>query len=302
MTETADTAAREPLLTADFVRRLEQFDIAVRRIFAGRTKGERRSKRRGQSVEFADHKNYVVGDDLRHIDWNIYARLEKLFVKLFLEEEDLYLYLLLDTSKSMDYGAPAKLLAARRLAAALGYIGLVNMNRVCVQPFSAGLTQGTPLLRGRQQTFRMMDFLGKTGPADGGSDLLAAFRAFSVKHTGKGVIVVMSDFFDKAGYERAFSYLVGLKMDIYVVHILAEEEVRPELVGDLRLVDCEDNDHAEITISAPLLAKYRETVDNFRGGLRAFCSRRGMQYLAITNRTPFEQIVMTVLRRQGLLK
>lgn len=300
--ETQSGGAREALLDAEFVRKLEQFDIAVRRIFAGRTKGERRSRRRGQSVEFADHKNYTVGDDLRHVDWNIYARLERLFIKLFLEEEDLHLHLLIDTSGSMDYGNPTKLTYAKRLAAALGYIGLVNMNRVAIQPFGAGLLPGTPQLRGRNQTFRLMEFLSHVSPAEGGSDLTAACRAFAVKNAGQGVVVVMSDFFDKNGYEKAFAYLLGLKMDVYVVHILAEEEVRPNLVGDLKLVDREDADTAEVTISAPLLAQYQRTLENFRGGLRNYCTRRGMQYLFVSSRTPFEQVVLTVLRKQGLLK
>jgi uncharacterized protein (DUF58 family) len=296
------TEDAEPLLTPAFVRKLEQFDIAVHRVFAGRTRGERRSKRRGQSVEFADHKNYVVGDDLRHIDWNIFARLERLFVKLFLEEEDITLHVLIDASASMDFGSPTKGLFARRLAAALGYIGLSNMNRVSVQPFAAGLMPGTPVLRGKHQTPRLMDFLEGLRPQGVGSDLLPSFKSFAVKRGGQGVVVVISDFFDKAGYERAFSYLLGLKMDVYVVHLLAEEEVSPDFVGDLKLIDAEDGDEAEITVSAPLLAKYRATVEAFRGGLRDFCTRRGMQYLFVSNRSPFEQVVLTVLRRQGLLR
>jgi uncharacterized protein (DUF58 family) len=295
-------AEREQLLAPEFVRRLEQLDINVRRIFRGRTKGERRSRRRGESVEFADYKNYVVGDDLRHIDWNIFARLERLFIKLFLEQEDLYVYVLFDTSLSMNFGRPTKLLYAKRLAAALGYIGLVGMNRVVVEPFAGTLLPGTQMLRGRSQTFRLMEAISAAGVAEGAGNLPATCRAFSTRRRGNGVIVVISDFFDKAGYEAAFPYLIGMKMDVYALHVLAEEEVRPDLTGDLKLVDVEDGEAADVTISAPLLARYKQTLDDFCGGLRDYCVRRGMQYLFITNQTAFEQVVLTLLRKQGLLK
>src|SRR5216117_2739831 len=133
----------EPLLTSEFMARLDQLDVMSRKLLAGKMKGERRSKRRGQSVEFADYRNYVVGDDLRFIDWNIYARLDRLFLKLFLEEEDLSLYVLLDVSKSCDYGDPHKAMYLKRVAAALGYIGLVNYNRVTVAAMADGIVADT---------------------------------------------------------------------------------------------------------------------------------------------------------------
>ena len=237
-------------------------------------KGERRSKRRGSSVEFADHRNYSVGDDLRHIDWNVYGRLDKLFLKLFLEEEDLHFYTLLDTSLSMDFGDPTKLHYGKQVAAALSFIGLVNHDRVVLDTFGSKLEPGLSSVRGRSQMWRVVQYLDGL-KASGSSDLTAAARSFAIKHPGKGIVVVISDFMDKRGYEDALRYLLARNMDIYVIHVLSREEVEPEIVGDLRLVDCEDDDVAEITVSAPLLRRYKENLDAFVGGFKEWCTRAG---------------------------
>src|SRR6516165_1216931 len=149
----------QPLLDPQFLARLEQLELVSRKIFLGRMKGERRSKRKGQSVEFADYRNYVIGDDLRHLDWNLFARLDRLFIRLFMEEEDLHFYVLIDNSLSMDFGTPTKLHYAKQVAAALGFIGLVNMDRVMVEAFNDRLTQSMPAVRGRHSLGRVMKFL-----------------------------------------------------------------------------------------------------------------------------------------------
>jgi uncharacterized protein (DUF58 family) len=164
-TTTAHSDAKELLLTPAFMARLDQLDIMSRKLLAGKLKGERRSKRRGQSVEFADYRDYVVGDDLRFIDWNIYARLDRLFLKLFMEEEDLSLFILADVSKSCDYGTPNKALYIKKVAAALGYVGLVNYNRVHIVGISDGIATETGALRGRRRVGQMIDFVSKLTPA-----------------------------------------------------------------------------------------------------------------------------------------
>src|SRR5215469_7128750 len=186
----------QPLLDPGFLARLEQLELVSRKIFMGRMKGERRSKRKGQSVEFADYRNYVVGDDLRFLDWNLFARLNRLFIRLFMEEEDLHVYILIDNSLSMDFGTPTKLHFAKQIAAALGFIGLVNLDRVMIEAFNDRLTQTMPAMRGRRSLWRMLDFLQKIDPA-GPSDLKQALRAFTVKCSGKGVVVLLSDLMDK---------------------------------------------------------------------------------------------------------
>src|SRR5438270_312042 len=193
---------KQQLLDPGFLTRLEQLELVSRKIFLGRMKGERRSKKKGQSVEFADYRNYVIGDDLRFLDWNLYARLDRLFLRLFMEEEDLHFYVLLDNSLSMDFGTPSKLHYAKQIAAALGFIGLVNLDRVVVEPFNDRLTQTMPAARGRRSLWRVMDFLQKLEPA-GPSDLRQALRTFSLKCSGKGIVVLVSDMMDKGGFEDA---------------------------------------------------------------------------------------------------
>ena len=295
------TTATPALLDPEFLHKLEQLELVSKKIFVGRMKGERKSKRRGSSVEFADHRQYSVGDDLRHIDWNVYGRLDKLFLKLFLEEEDLHFYTLLDTSLSMDFGEPTKLHYGKQVAAALAFIGLVNHDRVVLDTFSTGLDAGMNSVRGRSQMYRIVGYLDKLA-AGGASDLTAAAKSFAIKHAGKGVVVIISDFLDKRGYEPALRYLLARNMDIYVIHVLSREEVEPEIVGDLRLVDAEDDDIAEITVSAPLLRRYKDNLNAFVGGMKDWCTKRGITYIFTTNQNPFDKLILNYLRERGLVR
>lgn len=291
----------KPLLEPQFLARLEQLELVSRKIFLGRMKGERRSKRKGQSVEFADYRNYVIGDDLRFLDWNLFARLDKLFIRLFMEEEDLHVYILLDNSLSMDFGTPSKLLYAKRVAAALAFIGLVNMDRVVLSAFNDRLTETMPAARGRRSLWRVMDFLQKIAPA-GPSDMRQALRTFSLKSSGKGIVILLSDLMDKGGYEDALRYLIARQLDIYVIQILSQEEIEPEIVGDLKLVDIEDEDVAEITVSGPLLKRYKQNLAAYRAAIHEFCTRRGVAYLFTSNQVPFDRLVLNYLRQRGLVK
>jgi uncharacterized protein (DUF58 family) len=291
----------QPLLSPEFLHRLEQLELVSRKIFLGRMKGDRLSKRKGQSVEFADFRSYVVGDDLRFLDWNLLARLDRLFIRVFLEEEDLHFYLLVDTSLSMGFGSPTKLQFARQVVAALGFVGLVNMDRVVIEALNDSAPQIMPALRGRRSLWRMLDFLQKLEPA-GKGDLKNALRSFSIRSSGKGVVVLVSDFMDKGGYEEALRYLVARQMDIYVIQVLCLEEIEPEVVGDLKLVDVEDDDVAEVTVTAPLLNRYKKNLAAYQAALQRFCSRRGITYLFTSNRVPFERLVLTYLRQRGLLR
>jgi uncharacterized protein (DUF58 family) len=289
------------LLDPQFLARLEQLELVSRKIFLGRMKGERRSKRKGQSTEFADYRNYVIGDDLRFLDWNLYARLERLFIRIFMEEEDLHFYILVDNSLSMDFGNPTKLHYAKQVAAALGFVGLVNLDRVVLEGFNDRLVQSSRPMRGRRSLWQLMDFLNKLQPA-GPSDLAKAMRTFTLKSTGKGIVVVLSDFMDKNGYEDALRYLIARQMDVYVIQILSQEEIEPEIVGDLKLVDIEDDDVAEITVSGPLLKRYKQNLAAYRGTLNEFCVRRGISYLFTSNQVPFDRLVLTYLRQRGLVR
>jgi uncharacterized protein (DUF58 family) len=290
-----------PLLSPELLARLERLELVSRKIFRGRMKGERRSRRKGQSVEFADFRNYVPGDDLRFIDWNTYARLDRLFLKMFLEEEDLHFYALIDASTSMDFGTPTKLQYARQLAAALGFVGLVRGDRVRIETLGQSPQAPAPVFRGRRSLWQMLDHLEGVQPGQTTS-LVQGVKSFCLRNSGKGIVILISDLMDKHGYEAALRYLVAQNLDVYVVQVLSAEEIEPELQGDLRLVDSEDGDVAEITVSAPLLKRYRQTLAAFVNSAREFCSRRGMTYLLAKNEVPVEDLVTGYLRQRGLVR
>src|SRR3954469_10284546 len=289
------------LLPPDLMAQLERLELVTRKVFRGRMKGERRSKRKGQSVEFADFRSYVPGDDLRSLDWNLYARLDKLIVKLFLEEEDLHFFTLIDASLSMDFGTPTKLDYAKQLAAALGFIGLIRTDRVRIETLGQSPSVRGPVLRGRRGVWRMIDYLNSIEPGETAS-LADGVKNFCVRNAGKGIVVLISDLMDKSGYETALRYLVSQRVDVYVIHVLSQDELDPDVKGDLKLVDCEDQDIAEITVSAPLMAKYKSTLNAFVSGAQEFCNRRGMNYLLANNQTPAKDLIGSYLRRRGLVR
>src|SRR5436305_4011849 len=288
------------LLDPSFMARLDQLDVMSRKLLAGKMKGERRSKRRGQSVEFADYRNYVVGDDLRFIDWNVYARLDRLFLKLFLEEEDLSLYVLLDVSKSCDYGEPAKSLYMKKVAAALGYIGLVNYNRVTIAAMADGIVAETGAMRGRKRVAQMIDFIQKLEP-QGASQFTEACRRFALQHRQKGVCVVLSDFFVKEGFETGLRYVAGGKYDLFAVQVLSPQEIDPDLQGDLKLRDMEDDDMAEVWITQPLIKQYKANLNAYCLALKEYLTRRGGTYLFSSTAVPFHTLALNYLRERALL-
>ncbi len=291
----------EQLLPPELVARLERLHLATRKVFHGRFKGERRSRRKGQSVEFADYRDYVPGDDLRFIDWNGYARLDRLYLKLFLEEEDIHFYVLLDASESMNFGQPTKLQWAVWLAAALGFVGLVRGDRVSVHVLRGSGAEASAPLRGRVSVPRLVEFLEQIAPG-GPTDLVQAVKRFALASSSKGIVVLVSDLLDKSGYEDALRTLLARELDIYVVHVLSQEELDPDLSGDLRLIDAEDADVAEVTVTAGLLRRYKQTVENFRRVARTFCTRRGMAYLGVDNAAAVEDVVLRHLRQRGLVQ
>ncbi len=290
----------EPLLSPELLARLERLELVSRKVFRGRMKGERRSKRKGQSVEFADFRNYVPGDDLRLVDWNLYARLDQLFLKLFLEEEDLHFFSLIDASESMNFGNPTKLRVAKQLAASLGYVGLCRADRVSVSVLGPE-GRRAPVLRGRASLWKMLAYLDSVSAGHNVS-LYDGVKDFSIRTSGTGVAVLLTDLMDKEGYESALRMLIGRRMDVFVMHILSPEEIDPPLRGDRKLIDIEDGDETEITINAHVLGKYKETVRAFLGSVKQFCSKRSIVYIPVTTDTPVETIVTRYLRERGVVR
>ena len=290
----------DELLDPVFMRKLDQLALVSRKIFAGKMRGERLTKKRGESAEFADYRLYVPGDDLRFLDWNIYARLDQLFLKLFLQEEDLHVSILLDMSKSMNWGEPNKWLYVRQIAAAITYIGLVNFDRVSLYGYASGLQRELTGIRGRRWMFKSIEFLTNL-ETDGVSNLSEVTRQFAIRHPQPGIVILLSDFFEKGGYEVGLRYLLGRNYDVYVVQTLSPEEIDPSLVGDLRLTDIEDDDTAEVTVGRALINRYKQNLQAYCGGLKEYCTRRGISYLFTSTDVPFDQIVLSYFRKRGLL-
>ncbi|MBY0513638.1 MAG: DUF58 domain-containing protein [Gemmataceae bacterium] len=295
------TDAREPLLSPDVLRRLEALELVSRRVRAGRMRGDRLSRRKGRGSEFADFRPYAAGDDLRFLDWALFARLERLFLRLFLEEEDLHVHLLVDLSGSMATGSPPKLLYATRVAAALGFVGLVNLDRVAVTGFTDRPLARSPVFRGRPSLPRLLAFLdGLT--AGGPGDLSAALKRISLTLTGRGVVILVSDFLDKGGVADGLRFLSARHVDVCGIQVLAPEELDPDLAGDVKLTDVEDGDEAELTVTGPVLARYRAALAAFRGQLHGEFTRRGLTFLTTSTAVPFDRLVLNVLRGRGLVR
>lgn len=296
-----DTTRSGALLEPELLRRLERLAIIAKRVQLGMSKGERRSKRKGSSVEFADYRDYVQGDDLRHIDWNIFGRLNALYLKLFEEQEDLTVHLLIDASRSMAFGSPPKLEFACKLAAAIGYIALVGYDRVAVEVFSGTNVRRMAPCRGKASARKMFSFL-ESIEADGTTELDPACRSHVLRTRTKGVSVLISDFFDEAGFEGCLRLLIQTKSDPYAIHVMAPEEVNPDISGDLKLLDCETNSFVEISMSGALLKRYARNRDGFCEAIRNYCVARQIGYFFASSDTPVETLTLDILRQGGMLR
>ncbi len=323
----------EDLIDGRLLARIESLDVRSRRVFSGKMQGERRSKRRGRSVEFDDYRVYTPGDDLRFIDWNVYARFDRLFVKLFLEEEDLAVHLVVDASASMRTGSPEKLLAAARIATALACVGLTQNNRVGVSVFGLPMGQEGAVsglarmgdLRGRRNIRRVGQFLldtlwgqeqasiGGTGGAGGAGgpgegSFSEALRTIARLRVGKGVMIVLSDFLSPEGYEQGLKALGAAGgYDVFCVQILSPGELEPEresergLSGDLRLTDIESGHAAEVTLTPALVRRYKERLAAYCAGLESFCAAREMRRLLVRSDADIEALMIDTFRRAGVV-
>ena len=289
------------LLEPDFMARLDSLDVLSRKILQGKLQGERRSKRRGQSVEFADHRPYVAGDDLRFVDWNIYGRLDQLFLKLFMEEQDLTIHILIDISASSTFGEPAKELFIKKLTAALTYVSLVNNNRITITSFADGVKGQLKNMRGRSYIAAMAEFL-LTLNCQGPSNFDNSCRQLAAGRMGSGITIVLSDFLFKEGFEAGLRQLISSQYDLYVIQVLSPEELTPKITGDLKLVDIEDSDTAEITISSALLKYYKRNLNAYCNELKTFCTRRAAAYILANSADSVENLTLNYMRKIRLLR
>jgi uncharacterized protein (DUF58 family) len=292
------------LLDPAFLKRLERLRVEARRAFPGTTKGERRSTRKGSSVEFADFRDYAHGDDPRHIDWNVYARLGRLVLRLFVEEEDVRVDILLDASSSMAFGEPdSKFDYARRVAAALGYLGLASLDRVGAVSFDERLGPRLRAARGRGQLFALLRHLeAMSRPGEGiGTDLAAAVSRYARASARPGILFVLSDFLDGSDYPRALKELAFRRFDVNLIQILTPEEASPPLGGDLLLVDSETGETREVTVNAATAAAYRRALEAHRATLEGLGPAAGILFASVTTDVPFEDLLLHQLRQRRVL-
>ncbi|MEP7158544.1 MAG: DUF58 domain-containing protein [Chloroflexota bacterium] len=283
-----------------FLRQLERLMLVTRKAVRGGMKGVRRSVKRGQSVEFTDYRDYSLGDDLRSLDWNLYARLEKLFIKLFIEEEDVNVHVLLDASASMEGGNPDKLHFGKRAAAALAYVGLASYDRVSMAVLQGRVARRFPSVRGTGRVFQVLSDLSAVKPAPGPTDLAAAVRHYAAQITQRGPLVLISDLFDE-NVERAISELAGTRCDVAILHTLSPEELDPPLEGDLRLVDRETGDAVNVTADLFTLDQYKERLGTWQARLDAVSSKRRVAYLPTPTTLPLADLVFAELRRRNVV-
>ena len=288
-------ATRNRFFGSEFLAQLERLALVSRRTFRGSVKGERRSPRRGHSVEFADYRAYGIGDDLRYVDWNVYGRLDRLHVKLFVDEEDLCLHLLVDASASMAFGRPTKLEYAVRLAAALGFVGLVNHERVGVGVLRDRVVEGWPPTRGRNQILGLVDFLAAVEPS-GRTRLNEGLAEYALRAREPGLVVVLSDLLDPGGFEVGVRALLERRFDVHVLHLLDPEEMNPTLGGDLRLTDSETGEQRDLTVDGDAVRAYRDRLYQFLERVEGACRGREIGYHRVITDTPVEEFVIAQLR------
>ena len=299
------------LFDEPFLRRLENLALLYRRAASSQMQGERRSSQRGQSVEFSDFRPYVPGDDFRRIDWNAYARLERLFLKLFIEEQDLTVHILIDNSSSMDWGEPNKLDFATRIAGALGYITLASLDRVTVTALGLNgpaARRYLPPLRGKGSALPLFDFLqsltqeeAKRSRSKAPGAPPAALGAYSAGASRPGALLLLSDLMDD-GWKGSLNRLAGRGFEVSLLHILSPDEMNPDIEGDFRLIDSETEAGVELSANFDTLERYRQVLADWQASWRSFCTSRSMHYLPIVTTQPLEELLFARLPQQGVLQ
>jgi uncharacterized protein (DUF58 family) len=286
------------------LRKLNQLTLVASRVRAGAIKGERRSSRRGSSVEFADYRDYTPGDDLRRLDWNIYARLERPFIKLLEEEEDLAVHVLVDGSQSMNWGEgdEHKFNYARRLAAGLGAVALASGDLLTIGLLQRGKVAAEfGPSRGQGSLPRLFGFLDGLQPG-GETDLNASLREYSITPRRPGLVILISDLLTSNGYESGLRRLLGRGHEPTLLHVLSPDELDPPLAGDLQLVDSETNHAQDVSLDGGLRAQYRARAQAWIQATQLGCRKQGVRYLDVTTSLPWDQVLLLEMRQAGIVK
>lgn len=285
------------LFDSEFLKKLQQLAISSKLIMADGAAGNRKSRSRGSSVEFSDYREYAEGDDFRRVDWNAYGRFEKLFIKLFMEEREARVHILLDTSKSMDWGEPNKSFASRRLAAALGYISLANYDSVSLAALSNRTEKVKLPVRGKNSFTQVLDFLENL-QYNSSTNLTSALREMNMK-SGRGISILISDLFSAGDLLDVIKYLQLRKQEVYICHVLSPQEINPEINDSLRLIDIETGEAMEVTSSQLLMKTYRKVYNDFISGIERLCFKRGVEYMLMDSSMPIELMIKEVVQRKA---
>lgn len=281
-----------------FLKKLEYLRLVSQRAFVGRDRADRPARARGRGMEFADYRQYAPGDDIRHIDWKAYKRLNRLLLRLFDEERDLPVYLLLDTSRSM--AAAGKFDQAKRVVAALAYIGLVHFDRVTILPFGDTLGRETAPGRGRNRIFSVFDRLEEL-EAGGATDLYQSLRQFSARAMRRGMAIVVSDLLDPAGFESGLRVLTGAGHDVFVIHLVSEADRDVVAMGSVRFVDAESGEYRDVDVTPGLAKAYAEAWQAFADQIEMFCDQYRLVYVRASAEAPFEDVILSAFREGGLV-
>lgn len=288
----------ERIFDAEFLKKLDTIVINTRMMMNTGSGGNRKSRSKGSSVEFSDFREYSLGDDFRRIDWNAYGRFDRLFVKLFMEEREAVINIFLDCSRSMYFGEPKKSLAALKLSGVLAYLALNNLDRVCFNSLNRALVKQSTTFNGRGVFRHCADFLENL-QFEGTTDLNSGIK--KKDFGGSGVSVVFSDFFTAGGIEDAVKYLLYKKQEVILVHILAPEELSPEITGQVRLLDSETGEVRDISVTPAVLRQYAKELSSFINNIREFCSRMGVTYIQVSSSEPIEKVVFEEFTRAGIV-
>lgn len=286
------------LFDAQFMRQLERLRILSRKIPTGIGKGENRSTRAGSSVEFKDFREYLQGDDTRFVDWNMYARTENLFLKIFVDDVDVLVNVIVDASASMQSGDPPKNDYARRLAMALGHLALSQGERLRIYSVGEKVNACTPIMRGRAATFKAMRFLENVVSA-GRTDFDRSVKELSVISRQPGITFIVSDLIAPTGIEQALHYLRYRKHDVRLLQVLAPEEIDPPLGGDWRLRDIETDEDVEITMSQEAVREYRRAFGVYRDKINVIARTAGLPFVTVSTREKFEDVIFRRMRAAG---
>jgi uncharacterized protein (DUF58 family) len=293
--ETLD-ANPEAFFDAEFLKKLERLRLIAKRLSWAKTGGEHPSSRKGFSLEFSDYRRYQHGDDFRYVDWNVYRRLDRLLLKVFTADEEMNVYLLVDTSRSMAEGRPSKIDYAKKVAAALGYIGLKNLDRVGGASFASALQAPLTLGRGRKQVLSLFKFLTHLS-CDGETNLRSAIRSFTRLFPHPGPVVIVSDLFDPPGWRAALEELAAKKYQLLVIHIVDAQEINPMPWGDVALNDVESGREQRCFLDVDLVRRFQTELANYFREIESVCSGRRIDYLRTTTQIPFEEFVLQTLRQ-----